>query len=369
MRSIFSKIALAAIFALAITFTFSCSGDDGDEGGGSGGSCGVELDGVWEAGGEKVTISGSIGTANGEQIYKGLTSTGNLTWSGQVHTTENGAVHWTDIQLTMSADRQKLTVISLDPDDVGEPLILTRKCNNQSGGGSSSPSGSSPSSGGNFNYGSMTDKGGKTYKTIKIGTQTWMAENLNYNASGSKCYGEGEIGDAVPKTDEHGNFILGEDGYLILDYIPTYSSAEIQANCTKYGRLYDWETANTACPSGWRLPNNEDWDILITAVGGEETAGKYLKAKSGWKDYEGNLANGEDKFGFSALPGGSGALGDNFVNFGGVGNGGDWWSASEYYDIYGNSLPYSWYMGDSERIYHNETFNSHLLSVRCVKDN
>jgi uncharacterized protein (TIGR02145 family) len=175
--------------------------------------------------------------------------------------------------------------------------------------------------------GTFTDsREGKRYKAVKIGTQTWMAENLNYNVSGSKCYDN--------KTQ----------------------------NCDKYGRLYDWSTARNACPKGWHLPSREEWDILMAATGGKETAGKYLKANSGWNDYKGKSGNGEDKFGFSALPGGLGGFGGYFSN---IGFSGYWWSAGEY------NSDYAYYRNmyyDYE--YANWDFSNKysLRSVRCVGD-
>jgi hypothetical protein len=95
--------------------------------------------------------------------------------------------------------------------------------------------------------GSFTDtRDGKVYKTVKIGNQIWMAENLNYEAEGSKCY----------------------------DNNP--------ANGQKYGRLYDWETAKKACPPGWHLPSDAEWQELVDFAGGKEIAGKKLKAVSWW---------------------------------------------------------------------------------------
>ncbi|MCI5599736.1 MAG: fibrobacter succinogenes major paralogous domain-containing protein [Hallerella porci] len=114
----------------------------------------------------------------------------------------------------------------------------------------------------------MTDKrDGKVYKTVKIGVQTWMAENLNYAGNGV-CY-----------ENEHNN-------------------------CGKWGRLYTWHEALNACPEGWHLPSEAEWKILIDAVGGEDKAGLALKAKNGWKEGEGKSGNGTEAFGFSALPAG-----------------------------------------------------------------
>lgn len=111
--------------------------------------------------------------------------------------------------------------------------------------------------------GVMTDsRDGKTYKTVKIGSQTWMAENLNYETEYSYCY----------NNEMH--------------------------SCKKDGRLYEWEAALRACPDGWRLPTKAEFEKLFDAVGGVKKAGKMLKSTSGWKDD----GNGSDTFGFNALP-------------------------------------------------------------------
>jgi uncharacterized protein (TIGR02145 family) len=167
---------------------------------------------------------------------------------------------------------------------------------------------------------------GKTYKTVKIGGQVWMAENLNYDAEGSVCYGND------PK------------------------------NAKKYGRLYDWETAKKACPKGWHLPSYEEWTTLVDFAGGYEIAGKKLKAKNGWNDYKKKAGNSTDEFGFAALPGG---LGDSGGDFGGVGNYGRWWSATEddAIDAYGRSMYY-----DGETVLYYDSSKDNLFSVRCLQD-
>jgi uncharacterized protein (TIGR02145 family) len=168
---------------------------------------------------------------------------------------------------------------------------------------------------------------GKKYKTVKIGFQaigfqTWMAENLNYNANGSKCYDNNS------------------------------------GNCAKYGRLYDWNTAMNACPSGWHLPSGTDWMVLVAManVGGENVAGKKLKAKSGWN----SNGNGTDEFGFSALPGGGGNSSGSFYN---VGDDGNWWSATEY----DASSAYVRYMVDwGDEVLQGNNSKPNFFSVRCI---
>jgi len=136
-------------------------------------------------------------------------------------------------------------------------------------------------------------------------------------------------------------------------------------NCDKYGGLYDWEAAKSACPPGFHLPSDDEWKELEMAVGGTSIAGKKLKAKNGWK----NGGNGTDDYGFSALPGGgfSQKFG-RFVNAGAFGN---WWSASESDGCYGSDgdCVYGRYMYyDFEFLDHGVSDKKVLISVRCLKD-
>jgi len=162
-------------------------------------------------------------------------------------------------------------------------------------------------------------RNGKVYKTITVVGQTWMAENLNYSTRDSWCYGEG------------GNI------YKNAVQQPPLSSAAIQDNCVKYGYLYTWETAKTACPIGWHLPTSDEWETLIDSAGGYTTferyygAGKVLRSTSGWFDYAGNnTGNGTDDFGFSALPGGSGYSSSDGISYrGDIGTYGTWWTTTQ----------------------------------------
>jgi uncharacterized protein (TIGR02145 family) len=223
--------------------------------------------------------------------------------------------------------------------------------------------------------GSSVTYEGETYKTVVIGEQTWMAKNLNSNVEGSKCYGEG--GQAEAKQEAKQNGI----------YYTTLSEDEVQANCNKYGRLYDWSTAmalpsscNSSscssqinakhkgiCPTGWHIPSDADLNALITAIGG---SGTKLRAKSGWEDLiNGNSGNGTDDYGFSALPGGYATDGGLF--FYDVGRWGGWWSATE--DKNNASKAHSWSTGSGSdlakiaKIYISDKSYS-LISVRCIKD-
>jgi uncharacterized protein (TIGR02145 family) len=158
----------------------------------------------------------------------------------------------------------------------------------------------------------------KAYKKATIGKQTWMAENLSFAAEGSKCY---------DNKDENG---------------------------AKYGRLYNWEMAQKACPAGWHLPTKEEYGELDKAAGGEKAAGKKLKATSGWN------VNGTDDFGFTALPGGFSFDENKFKN---VGSFGDWWIAGEKGEKGQNR-----FIGKGDNVSWGEDVKTKLRSVRCVQN-
>ncbi|MDR0330738.1 MAG: InlB B-repeat-containing protein, partial [Chitinispirillales bacterium] len=164
--------------------------------------------------------------------------------------------------------------------------------------------------------------GGQTYKWVEIGTQTWMAENLNYEmADSSWCYDNDPI------------------------------------NCGIYGRLYTWNRAKTACPTGWHLPTRAEWTILIDYVGSASVASIKLRSTSGWS------TKGTDDYGFTALPGGRRGTDGIFGYF----SESMWWSATEYTttQAYYRNL-YSGFLGDAfAEDYYTKSFG---YSVRCLKD-
>ena len=178
--------------------------------------------------------------------------------------------------------------------------------------------------------GSFTDSRGvttKTYKWVKIGGVKWMAENLNYdtlNSTDSWCYNN-------------------QDSY-----------------CVEYGRLYNWNTAKTVCPTGLHLPDAKEWVWLFsTAVGGDDV-GKKLKATNGW-----NVNGGTDRYGFSALPGGNRNPDGSFHS---VGSFGGWWMDTKWVDQEGNHA-FLWLLRDDRDDVIDGPFDvGYGASVRCLED-
>jgi uncharacterized protein (TIGR02145 family) len=161
----------------------------------------------------------------------------------------------------------------------------------------------------------------KTYKYVKIGEQYWLAENMNYEANDGICY---------------------------LNYF---------SYCEKYGKLYNWQTAQTICPTGWHLPNDDEWAELTAFVNVD--AGKKLKTADNWND-----SYGTDDYNFAALPGGYSHLGNFYYER----NRSFWWSASEYsFDHSGANIIYV-SNNNNAVSRHYCSKEACLLSVRCVKN-
>jgi uncharacterized protein (TIGR02145 family) len=162
---------------------------------------------------------------------------------------------------------------------------------------------------------------GQEYRTVRIGSQVWTAQNMNFGTENSWCY---------------------ENDLNI---------------CATYGRLYNQDAAKMACPSGWHLPTDKEWSALTTAVGGVASAGTNLKSASGWSIG----GNGDDAYGFRALPAG-----------GSSGNGGYkrlqqhsfFWSSSSA----GTNQSWYWNFSSDASAYHGTEDLAKAFSVRCIQD-
>ena len=206
--------------------------------------------------------------------------------------------------------------------------------------------------------GTMTDeRDGQTYRTVKIGSQTWMAENLNY------------------KTERNSYCYDGKESY-----------------CTKYGRLYTWAAAvdstgmwgangkdcgygstrsptypvRGVCPSGWHLPTNEEWHALFTDVLDDDNYGSKFKSTSGWIDCCDHSSNGTDDFSFSVLPAGYMYYLSRYdMRYYSEGEEALFWSSTDKDRLHSY---YMYWRSIEDRVLRGDYAKSSAFSVRCVKD-
>ncbi|MBQ9227135.1 MAG: hypothetical protein IJ177_13320 [Fibrobacter sp.] len=172
---------------------------------------------------------------------------------------------------------------------------------------------------------STITRGDHEYATVVINEQCWLKENLQYEPSSGTtlCYGGAA------------------------------------ANCETYGRLYDFEAANLACPTGWRLPTKTELEDLADYSGADMyDAGAHFKATSGWTG-----ENGDDLLEFTALPGGKCNEEQTCSK---IGTSGYWWTSTEKVK---NSSHYALYLNGDGSSFTAENImdNDQYISVRCVK--
>lgn len=196
--------------------------------------------------------------------------------------------------------------------------------------------------------GTFTDpRDSRDYHYVKIGNQTWMAENLAFLPAVSKP--------ATNSVSVAHCYVYGYDG-------ESTTNARSHANYSTYGVLYNWPAALTACPDGWHLPGNAEFQILINFAGSDTIAGYKLKSVSGWNDNNGQNGNGDNALGFTALPGGDMEPPGYFLNLGDYGS---FWTADPGEGI--NSL--LWLLDNLNRGAFSHSYPKNIgFSVRCIKN-
>jgi uncharacterized protein (TIGR02145 family) len=197
----------------------------------------------------------------------------------------------------------------------------------------------------------LTDCDGNTYKTVAIGNQVWMAENLK-----TTKYRDCSPIENVADFPNWLNLKTGAYCWYLND-ASTYK--------TSYGALYNWYAVNDSrkiCPLGWSVPTDKDWEILENYLGGPDVAGGRLK-EIGITHWASPNAGATDANGFTALPGG---FRNSWVSFGNVGLDGDWWSSSSI------EVTSAWSIGilyNYEGSYYGYNLKTDGRSVRCIKEN
>lgn len=191
-------------------------------------------------------------------------------------------------------------------------------------------------------YGYLTDsRDERDYRTVRIGTQIWMAENLDHEVDGSWWF---------DNSEDSGK---------------------------KYGRLYTWAATldlpascnagcaslvqpkhQGICPDGWHIPSDAEWDALMTTIGGSDSAAKRIKSRAGWF----NLGNGTDAYGFRAMPGGYRHFQAHFDY---PSTYGYWWSAT---DFDGTNAWFRFMKYGSPQVFRGKNSKDLGLAARCVQD-
>lgn len=212
----------------------------------------------------------------------------------------------------------------------------------------------------NCEYGSLTDaRDGQTYRTVKIGEQTWMAENLNYADSTQTpsllnrnwCYGNNPIN---CKT-----FGRLYSWTAAIDSVKLSQDLDDPLDCGYGKRCFLWGRVQGICPEGYHLPDTTEWSTLVAAVGGWNNAGKVLKSQVGWPYFKGS-----DDYGFSALAGG---IRDHNKDFEAIDGSTYFWASTEKTSE-NTAQVYSIHIGNNRINSFVDGYKDNGYSIRCIKD-
>ncbi len=294
-----------------------------------------------------------IGGNGGAHIGQTVTSTGvtGLTATISAGSFANGAGNLTyTITGTPIAAGTASFVLNIG----GQTCVLNRTVNNGGSTGSTASCGATNVHNNSLSYGSLIDQDGNVYKTIVIGTQEWMAENLK-----ASHYRNGDL---IPVITSDAAWSGLSSGATIW-----YNNDSATYNCP-YGKLYNWfavADSRNVCPVNWHVPSDSEWTTLTDYLGGTSVAGGKMKS-TGTQYWLSPNMGADNTSGFSSLPNGFRLPNGSFVL---IGNYSNWWSSSQNSSI---SLTYTawsrflnYLFDDSTRQYYDKSYG---FSVRCLRD-
>ena len=199
-------------------------------------------------------------------------------------------------------------------------------------------------------YGTVTDIDGNIYKTITIGTQTWMAENLR-----TIHYRNGEI---IPEVIDNSAWNALTSGAYC-----NYNNTRNNDSIAIFGRLYNFYAASDSrnvAPAGWHVPSQTEWTTLITYLGGPSIAGDKLKET--FTIHWNSSSAGTNESGFTALPGG---FRNSFFLFFGIGEIGTWWGTTANTNTAFSEM----LLSNSGSVQGSQSVTLDIgFSIRCIKD-
>jgi uncharacterized protein (TIGR02145 family) len=206
----------------------------------------------------------------------------------------------------------------------------------------------------NLTYGSMTDQEGNVYKTIVIGTQEWMAENLN-----TSIY---RNGDAIPTNLDNVAWQTTTSGAW------AYYNNDASYACP-YGKLYNWYAcvdARQLCPTGWHVPTDAEWTVLTNYLGGEVIAGGKMKTTGNLEAATGLwFSPNVEATNSSGFSGASGGYRNDSGPFYSIGEYGNWWSSTEINSGFAWNRYLYYLSGGAGRSGNGKHYG---FSVRCLRD-